>query len=375
MVFRRGPRTGFVLERSDCLTAPFRAFARPRRLRRLSAQVASPSSVASAAPSTPSASPATKVDGQIVFENFPSDLGRSQIWIEQADGSNAHQLVASAWDDYSPVVSPDGKAVVFDRGNLSATVKQVLADSTLWGKIMIVNVDDTGLRQVPTDGPAKRCDDEVEGDAWSADGARIAITRVCWNKSGAPTGGGIWTIGIDGKGLREVTRNVAPAHIEDHRAGWSPDGKHLAFERIDTSVNPERAAIFTVDIDGRRLRQITPWQLGANDPAWSPDGSVIAFNSPAEGNQGGDQNIFTIRPDGTGLTQLTAHMSANADGTQGVFHPSWSPDGKQILFTHNPSTGDVGDLYVVNRDGTGLHLVAETTLAENHADWGRSPTP
>ncbi len=187
---------------------------------------------------------------------------------------------------------------------------------------------------------------------------------------------GLWDVKADGSGQHQVTDDGPPsAHIEDHRAGWSPDGTHLAFARIDTSVTPERSAIFTVGIDGTDPRQVTPWELDANDPVWSPDGTVIAFNSPAEANQGGEQDIFSIRPDGTGLSQLTAHLSTYPNGSQGTFHPSWSPDGTQILFTHNPATEEVGDLFVMDRDGSDIRVVAETPLAENHADWGRSPSP
>jgi dipeptidyl aminopeptidase/acylaminoacyl peptidase len=114
--------------------------------------------------------------------------------------------------------------------------------------------------------------------------------------------------------------------------------------------------------------------MEVGDPDWSPDGSLIVFQSPPEANQGGEQNIFTIHPDGTGLTQLTAHLSSEADGKQGTFHPSWSPDGSQIVFIHNPGTNGVGDLWVMNADGTDLHLLVATGLNETGVFWGPSPS-
>ena len=221
-----------------------------------------------------------------------------------------------------------------------------------------------------TGGRAKLCDAGPEGDAWSPDGRRIAYARFCFDKAGTFVENGIWTINADGTDARRVTRTTPSSHAVDHNAGWSPDGKHLVFARI-TSVTPELSAIFTVAIDGKGLRQVTPGKLDANDPDWSPDGSLIAFNSPAE--PGGDQNIYTIHPDGTGLTQLTKGLSTYPDGGQGTYHPSWSPDGTKILFSHNPSTGGFADFFVMNRDGSDLHVLAKTALEENQAHWGRSP--
>jgi TolB protein len=141
------------------------------------------------------------------------------------------------------------------------------------------------------------------------------------------------------------------------------------FERIDTSTTPERAAIFTIGVDGKHLRQVTPWKLDGNDPDWSPDGSLIAFNASAEPSP--TQNIYTIKPDGTGLKQLTTYNEAG----QATFHPSWSPDGTQILYSHNPSTDGWADFFIMNRDGSDQHVVARTALHENHGYWGRSPAP
>jgi hypothetical protein len=45
-----------------------------------------------------------------------------------------------------------------------------------------------------------------------------------------------------------------------------------------------------------------------------------------------------------------------------------------MIFTHIPSTDGLADLYVINVDGTGLHVLAQTTdLNESHAVWGVYP--
>ena len=358
-----------VLVVTACAGSPSRASTAP-------SPAATPTATAVAAAVPPSIAPiasasvAPKLDGQIVFDDFGDNFLHTQIWIEDADGSHVRKLVSDDFTDSAVSLSPDGKMVVFYR-QYTDSLQAWIADPSLIGAIMVMKVDGSGLHEIDTGGRAKLCDAGPEGDAWSPDGRRIAYARFCFDKAGAFVEGGIWTINADGTDARRVTRTTPSSHTEDHSAGWSPDGKRLTFGRTDISVSPELSAIFTVAIDGTDLRQVTDWKVDANDPDWSPDGSLIAFNSPAEA--GGDQNIYTIHPDGTGLTQLTKGLSTYPDGGQGTFHPSWSPDGTQILFSHNPSTGEFADFFVMKRDGSDLHVLALTTLEENQAHWGRSP--
>jgi TolB protein len=311
------------------------------------------------------ASAANSVDsrsrGQIVFQ-APVN-GHWQIFLEHADGSNVKRLVTSGDDDLTPSISPDGTRVAFFR---------IFADGSP-DEIFFVNVDGSDLHSIDVGGCTGNClGDDTEGYAWSPDGTQIVFERALLDASDK-VNVGLWLMNTDGTGAHQITQLNSAVDSEDHRPAWSPDASRLVFQRIDTTVSPEAAALFSVRVDGTDPRQITPWALNANDPDWSPDGALIAFQSPAEANQGGEQNIYTIRPDGTGLTQLTAGLSSDR-GFQGTFHPSWSPDGTQLVFSHNPSTALRADLYKMNRDGTDLHVVRHTVLNENAPDWGTAPT-
>ncbi|HSJ86832.1 MAG TPA: protein kinase [Anaerolineales bacterium] len=90
--------------------------------------------------------------------------------------------------------------------------------------------------------------------------------------------------------------------------------------------------IFTVNLDGTNLVQLTNQNIGACQPAWSPDGSRLVFTSPCHGRSDfvdgsySDSSLFIMNADGTGIMQLT-----NVPGAD--FDPDWSPDGKKIAFT------------------------------------------
>jgi len=73
---------------------------------------------------------------------------------------------------------------------------------------------------------------------------------------------------------------------------------------------------------------------------WSPDGQTIAFTS----DRSGDPEIYVAKADGSGLQRLT--MTAGRDA-----HPSWTPDGRQIVFQSPRENGQVR-LFIMNADGS-----------------------
>ena len=75
---------------------------------------------------------------------------------------------------------------------------------------------------------------------------------------------------------------------------WSPDGKLVAFAARRGTGHFE---IYTIGVDGTGLRRVTYSTEDAFEPAWSPDGSTIAFS------RGG--SIVTIDPNGEQQQVLT----------------------------------------------------------------------
>lgn len=315
--------------------------------------------VASAGHSAPprTSTPA-RHDGLIVFSNDPLDTTAHQLYLERADGSHLRQLVHSNADDVQPTIAPDGRHVVFTRQRVHGALPD---------QIFVVGTNGEGAHQVVPEGcPSTTCGDAVEGHAWSPDGRRLVFTRAVFTDGpdAPPTRVELWTCNLDGSHARALTREDGRAQDDD--ASWSPDGRRVVFLHWVYGA-PDRFRIATIATDGTDLRLVTPEGLDAADPSYSPQGDVIVLQSPPDPGPG-NQVLYTVRPDGTALTPLWASEGTAAN------HPSWSPDGTRLLFCFIPTGQAQGaDLALVNRDGSGMHVLAKTPLNENGAFWGPAP--
>ncbi|NCG36989.1 MAG: hypothetical protein GWP48_05625, partial [Actinobacteria bacterium] len=87
--------------------------------------------------------------------------GDWEIFVMNADGTEARQLTDNDDYDSSPAWSPNGKRIAFDR------------DSDGHSEIFVMNADGTEERQLTNDD-----DDDDRGPAWSPDGERIAFWKL-----------------------------------------------------------------------------------------------------------------------------------------------------------------------------------------------------
>lgn len=77
--------------------------------------------------------------------------------------------------------------------------------------------------------------------------------------------------------------------------------------------------------------------------------------------------LFTINPDGTHRVQITFPASNVLDT-----EPDWSPDGTQIAFERRTLCGgdcQTNELYVVNADGSNLHVIPTPEPTVESAAW------
>jgi Tol biopolymer transport system component len=127
------------------------------------------------------------------------------------------------------------------------------------------------------------------------------------------------------------------------RAHATPPGKNglIAFNAVTADGSNQ---IFTVRPNGKDLRQITHLAGDALSVDWSPDGTHLVFEFDAGDGSGAFVEI--MRTDGSGVTNLTRATPCCSG------QPSFTPDGRRIVFERfDPSTFDDG-IWSMNVDGT-----------------------
>ncbi|MFN2510104.1 MAG: SBBP repeat-containing protein [Pyrinomonadaceae bacterium] len=181
--------------------------------------------------------------------------------------------------------------------------------------------------------------------SWSPDGRRLAFQH----RNGSLNE--ISVINADGSGLLKIAENVSSFN---QRITWSPGGAHIAFigEGDGQHVETFRVVSFAnTDCGGTYRLPTSPTLLTAVD--WSPDGSKFVYAT--------DRELFVMNADGSGQTQVTT-MQQTPDGLTTDSYPRWSPDGSKILFTR--STNNNRDLYSINSDGSGFTRLLNINQAE-----------
>ena len=84
---------------------------------------------------------------------------------------------------------------------------------------------------------------------------------------------------------------------------------------------------------------------------------------------GNSTELYVVRPDGTGERLLTSCAASCSD--LGDYAPSWSPDGKRIVYSHGR------ELWIVNADGSGAHALTRCVkqlCAHSQPSWSPDGT-
>ena len=103
-----------------------------------------------------------------------------------------------------------------------------------------------------------------------------------------------------------------------------------------------------MDPDGGNQRQITRYNSLSIQPALSPDGSKIAFTSYLRTNPG----IFVFSVDPVrDLRFYNQRASVNSS-------PSFTPDGKQIVYSSSAPNDRCCRIFIANLDGSGLRPIS-----------------
>jgi Tol biopolymer transport system component len=239
--------------------------------------------------------------------------------IVRRDPNGERRRITNGLRDLYPTWSPDGELIAFVRpfGQLGLS------------HLFVVGADGSGLHEVGSVAT------DSTGLSWSADSSRILFGD----------GRGISAIEPDGTGLEQLTpKGSSPA--------WAGDGT-IAFTRI-----PE---LFAMDADGGNAHRLV--ELGNTSghlyslaaPAWSPDGEHVVFVRT--------DIMRLLKPDGVKIEVADADganertVTAVPFGQAEVLRPSWSPDGREIVFAGKH--GERYGIWTVPSSGGEPRLVAE----------------
>jgi TolB protein len=282
----------------------------------------------------PSPSPADGLTGHIVFTcQIFKVQASNQICIMNADGTGFRRLTTDdSKQHFYPSLAPDGRSVVY-----SAFVE---TDNY---EIFELDLADGSVDRL-TNGYGVETAPEI-----SPDGGQLTYTRY----SSASDNFQIYLANRNGSDAGNIPR------VFGWDPTWSPDGKRLLFASDMRGSNQ----LYSVKLDGSDLQVITnlPALRGRSD--WSGDGNLIVTYSGASWNR----ELYIMNADGSGVRQLTPG-GGNSQG------PSFSPDGKWVVFTaYFDNYGDDHgcEIYVIRTNGTDLRRLTNNDYCDYQPRWGQ----
>ena len=147
----------------------------------------------------------------------------------------------------------------------------------------------------------------------------------------------LWTMKEDGSAKKQIT------HSEGYDGGpvLSRDGKMLAWRayhpdtpeklkeyrdlRAQNLTAPMKMELWVAKSDGSDAKQITNYGCASFAPTFTPDGKKLLFASNKHHCDSDDFELYLINIDGTGLEQVTNYGGFTS-------FPEISPDGKKVVF-------------------------------------------
>jgi TolB protein len=305
-------------------------------------------------------------DGTELKQLTSGQLERNQTF--SPDGSWI--VYESKVDDLSSaiiVMSPDGDRRVTIADNLAEVGDLVWSPDSRRVAFAGRIVGLTGFRIFTADiahpGAVRLGGPDLFGWApsWSPDGRQIAFKRLEWDDGKPYTAGTLWRIDVDGSNLKQLTSMSGGGNAYWNTA-WSPDGTRLAFLGEGQAL---RFDVFVISADGTDLRNISNSQEDEYWPSWSPDGTRIAFPrmSLTKDNQG---QLIVVDLDGSHPIALDGPpVNSNT--------PVWSPDGRQLIgYAKNPDPTQDYNVAIAVFDAS--NKIPPTTFSASHfgsASWQR----
>jgi Tol biopolymer transport system component len=280
---------------------------------------------------------------------------RNELWEVSADGTNLHPVALFPGENHrldDPSWTPDGKYLVFadTKADSSIDVWALHQTNRLFGSVPHPVQLTTGATSFWN--PAPSLDGKLvyavggqvrgELDRYDLNSrtlqpflAGISAEQLDFSRDGQWVtyvtfpGGILWRSRIDGSERMQLTSPVVHAAVPH----WSPDGSRIAFSAFSLSGGPPTRAnsvlgrsaggpfnIFVVSASGGQPESLLESKGSRVDSTWSPDGNLLIFSDTADGRE---TRIYTV--------ELRTRRVSNVPGSEGLYSPRMSPDGRFIL--------------------------------------------
>ena len=273
-------------------------------------------------------------DGKrLIFQSTRKGYQCDQIFIMNADGSDQKLVSTGKGRTTCGYFLADGKHIVYASTHEAGEACPPSPDRSkgyVWGVFPSYEIylagDDGRIQKKLTDAPGYDAEATVN---WKT--GKIVYTSLA---SGDLD---LWTMKSDGSQKKQITKSTG----YDGGAVFSRDGSKLVWRAnhpktpetmarykellADNLTAPMKMEIMIADTDGKNTRQITNFGCASFAPTFTPDGKKILFSSNKNECDGRKFELFLINVDGTGIEQVTDFGGFTS-------FPEFSPDGKKLVF-------------------------------------------
>jgi dipeptidyl aminopeptidase/acylaminoacyl peptidase len=252
--------------------------------------------------------------------------GMGDIEIASPNEGTTINLTETAADDRNPTWSPDSREIAFTETDRVRT------------RIFTIDVESRTMVQI--------AEENVSDLKWSPDGGSLLfVSDPLLPNDDRRDNEDIFSVPADGGGSRLLTPGTT--RFRESSPSWSSDSRQISYSTDSSGFNN----IAVLDLQNGRTRMIAPEMTDQLLPKWSPDGRLIAYVR----NENSQFNIWVAPVQGQGPSVRVS----DRDGVNGGFDDGatpqgdyeWSPDGKQIAFTHS-DPARTSDIWVAT-PGTG----------------------
>lgn len=278
---------------------------------------------------------------ELRFTLLNTETHSSHLWTISAKGADAHMLLPEDSDsECCGSWTADGKDYVFQKSDLGHSNIWVLPQRNGWlggnPKPYALTNGPLSYQSPITDHVGQRIffiglnlrSELLQYDARSqlfipyaggiSNASRVAFSRdgqwVAWFRS---DDGSLWRSRRNGTERLQLTSEP----LEVFMMHWSPDDKKLILMAREPG---QRWTMYTINTDSGPLHVVYKENRSQADPDWSPDGKEVVFGRLP------DLMAEAAMPKAIYIYNLTTHQLSKLPGSEGLFSPRWSPDGRYI---------------------------------------------